>query len=224
MLGAVFLHHQLHKIVIRQSCAVLISEPLDDHRELSLCLGSDHLECGNIATANDLGKLFVCYQLIHLLFIKDRERVSSLLDSDLQLLHRFKQLIAVSVVVVIRCKHKSSFVGQSREVLNVDRSHPSHRSRKQNRLIYRRGRFSPALFKRRNSRLVEHEHSEDPEELVNAVIFLSAAVGSAAAGSLAVDPCVTLHEKPGIEDLIGRAVLRFHLRKVVIRIKRDLDN
>lgn len=66
---------------------------------------------------------------------------------------------------------------------------------------------------------MEHEHSEDPEELVNAVLFLPAA-----AGSLAVDPCVTLHEKPGIEDLIGRAVLRFHLRKVVIRIKRDLDN
>ena len=71
---------------------------------------------------------------------------------------------------------------------------------------------------------MEHEHSEDPEELVNAVLFLPAAVGSAAVGSLAVDPCVTLHEKPGIEDLIGRAVLRFHLRKVVIRIKRDLDN
>ena len=155
MLGAVFLHHQLHKIVIRQSCAVLISEPLDDHRELSLCLGSDHLECGDIATANDLGKLFECYQLIHLLFVKDGECMSSLLNADLQLLHRFKQLNAVSVIVVIRCQQKSSFVGQSREVLDVHRSHSSHRSRKQECTVRRRIAVFSAFFNRRYFLVIE---------------------------------------------------------------------
>ena len=71
---------------------------------------------------------------------------------------------------------------------------------------------------------MEHEHSEDPEELVELVLLLSAALVGAVMDPLRINSDVSLHEERSVADLILGAVLCLHHRKVVVRIECQLND